>query len=60
MVFAAIADRPLASATVHVSLRRVFLRRFPFAVFYFLDGDEAIVTGVFHGSRHPGRWKGRM
>jgi plasmid stabilization system protein ParE len=53
----AIAERPLASSTVYGSLRRALLRRFPFGVFYLVDGHGAIVIGVIHGSRHPRRWK---
>ncbi len=58
--FAAIAERPLASAAVYGSLRRALLHRFPFGVFYFVDGDGAVVIGVIHGSRHPRRWKSRL
>jgi plasmid stabilization system protein ParE len=53
--FSAIAERPLASATVYGSLRRALLHRFPFGVFSLLDGDGAVVIGVLHGSRHPRR-----
>jgi plasmid stabilization system protein ParE len=58
--FAAIAERPLASAAVYGSLRRALLHRFPFGVFYLVDGDGAVVIGVIHGSRHPRRWKSRL
>ena len=58
--FAAIAEKPLASAAVYGSLRRALLHRFPFGVFYLVDGDGAVVIGVLHGSRHPRRWKSRL
>jgi plasmid stabilization system protein ParE len=58
--FAAIAERPLASAAVYGSLRRALLHRFPFGVFYLVDDDGAVVIGVIHGSRHPRRWKNRL
>ena len=58
--FSAIAERPLASAVTYGSLRRALLHRFPFGVFYFADGDGAVVIGVLHGSRHPRRWKSRL
>jgi plasmid stabilization system protein ParE len=57
---AAIAERPLASAAIYGSLRRALLHRFPFGVFYFADGDGAVVIGILHGSRHPRRWKSRL
>ena len=58
--FAAIADKPLASAAVYGSLRRALLHRFPFGVFYLVDDDGVVVIGVIHGSRHPRRWKSRL
>jgi plasmid stabilization system protein ParE len=58
--FSAIAEKPLASAVVYGSLRRALFHRFPFGVFYFVDGDGAVVIGVLHGSRHPRRWKSRL
>jgi plasmid stabilization system protein ParE len=58
--FAAIAEKPLASAAVYGSLRRALLHRFPFGVFYLVDGDGVVVIGVIHGSRHPRRWKSRL
>ncbi|MGO9933485.1 MAG: type II toxin-antitoxin system RelE/ParE family toxin [Steroidobacteraceae bacterium] len=58
--FTAIAERPLASSAVYGSLRRALLHRFPFGVFFLVDGDEAVVIGVLHGSRHPRRWKSRL
>jgi plasmid stabilization system protein ParE len=57
--FAAIAERPFASAAVYRSLRRALLHRFPFGALYFVDGDGAVVIGVLHGSRHPHHWKSR-
>ncbi len=58
--FSAIAERPLASTAVYKALRRALLHRFPFGVFYLVDGDEAVVIAVLHGSRHPRRWKSRL
>ena len=58
--FALIAERPLASAAVYGSLRRALLHRFPFGVFYLVDGDGTVVIGVLHGSRHPRLWKSRL
>jgi plasmid stabilization system protein ParE len=58
--FAAIAERPLASAAVYGSLHRALLHRFPFGVFYLVDDEGAVVIGVIHGSRHPRLWKSRL
>lgn len=51
--FAAIAERPLASAAVYGSLRRALLHRFPLAPFTSLTATEPVVIDVIHGSRHP-------
>ena len=31
--------------------------RFPYGIFYFLDGEKIVVTAVFHLSRNPRLWK---
>lgn len=42
------------------TLRRVVVRRFPFAVFYEITADEIHVTAVFHSRRDPETWKSRV
>lgn len=54
-----IAEQPSAFTTVHKSVRRALVRRFPFGVFYQIDKDGVIVIAVLHGSRHPRTWKER-
>jgi len=44
---------------VHEDIRRVMIRRFPFGIFYMIDGDHAVVIAVMHASRDPARWKER-
>jgi plasmid stabilization system protein ParE len=58
-VFMRLADSPLGHELVHRSARRALLRRFPFAVFYALEGGVVLVVGVLHGSRHPRHWMRR-
>lgn len=45
--------------TVHRDLRRVLLRRFPFAVYYHVQGQTVVIRGVIHAKRHPRTWKHR-
>lgn len=54
-----IAEQPNAFTTVHKSVRRALVRRFPFGVFYQIDKDGVIVIAILHGSRHPRAWKER-
>lgn len=41
---------------VHGRLRRLLLRRFPYAVYFKLFSRTISVVGVIHGHRHPDVW----
>ena len=50
------ADRELLAAPLRYSaryadIRRFNLRRFPYGIFFFLDGDALVVLGVLHARR---------
>jgi plasmid stabilization system protein ParE len=55
-----IAEMPSMYAQIHRSARRALMQRFPFGIFYRIDGDRIVVLAILHGSRHPRRWKGRL
>jgi hypothetical protein len=39
-------------------IRRALLRsRFPYCVFYSIEGEEAVVVGCFHAHRDPEVWR---
>lgn len=42
---------PLASPRIHKRVRRMFLRRFPYGVFYAIHKQHIIVLAVFHFRR---------
>ena len=44
---------------VYKNLRRCVLHRFPFCVFYTVEGFEIIVLAIMHVSRDPDDWKTR-
>lgn len=48
-----------AFARVHHEIRRVRLRRFPYAIYYRILSDEIVVLAVMHGRRQPRRWQSR-
>jgi toxin ParE1/3/4 len=48
-----------AGPLVYRDLRRVLLGRFPFAVYYHLQGQTVIVRAVIHTKRHPRLWRRR-
>ncbi|HRI08595.1 MAG TPA: type II toxin-antitoxin system RelE/ParE family toxin [Nannocystaceae bacterium] len=41
-------------------VRRALVRRFPYGVFYTLDGESLVVLAVAHARRRPGYWQGRI
>ena len=50
---------PESQPIVHGRLRRAPLRRFPYAVFYFLRADMLVVVAVLHTYRDPKTLLGR-
>jgi len=57
--FSAIAEAPSMFPNVHRNTRRTLIRRFPFGVYYRIEGAEVVVVAVMHASRNPSRWKSR-
>jgi len=51
--------RPELFATVHGPIRRVILRRFPYAIFYLVEAAQVVVLAVMHERRNPLSWRGR-
>ena len=47
------ADKPRAFPVIYRSLRRVLLRKFPYALFFVAEETRVIVVGVLHQARHP-------
>jgi plasmid stabilization system protein ParE len=41
------------------SMRRALLRRFPYALFFVVEGDTLLVIACFHASRDPLQWQKR-
>lgn len=56
------AERPHAWRQVHPSgIRRIGLKRFPFAVFFLpTAADTLLVTAFAHHRQRPGYWMGRL
>jgi hypothetical protein len=38
---------------VYGDFRRLILRRFPYAIYYMMEKNEVIVSGLFHCARDP-------
>ncbi|MCI5122554.1 MAG: type II toxin-antitoxin system RelE/ParE family toxin [Candidatus Electrothrix sp. AUS4] len=58
--FSQIEDNPYIYPVVYRNIRRAVMSRFPFAVYYLLNEEAAVVIAVMHGSRHPARWRKRI
>ena len=56
---ALIRDQPQAFRHVQGEVRRVLLRRFPYAIFYRAREAELLVIAVMHERRDPRRWQER-
>jgi len=46
-------------AVVYRDVRRAFTRRFPYAVYYRIEGYEVVVLGILHTRRDPREWQSR-
>jgi toxin ParE1/3/4 len=57
---AVLKNNPFLSAKIFKEVRQTNVRRFPFVVSYFVEGDRVTVLAVLHGRRHPRRWKSRL
>jgi plasmid stabilization system protein ParE len=51
---------PTRNALLYKQVRRALLRRFPYGVFYVVEGDTVTVIACVHSSRSPRRWKQRV
>lgn len=58
--FASIEENPQLHAQVYQNLRRAFVRRFPYGVFYVPRTEGLVVVAVLHTARDPGLWRARF
>jgi plasmid stabilization system protein ParE len=52
-----IGRTPEMYRVVHHDIRRVLTRRFPYAVYYRIVGNDAVVLGILHTHRDPREWQ---
>lgn len=51
---------PLLYPEVHREFRRRLLRRFPYAIYFRIEGNENVVFGLFHCARDPRTIRARL
>lgn len=54
-----VADGPLAYQDLRSGIRRALVRRFPYAVYFAVEGDVVVVLAVLHAGRDPAEWQRR-
>ncbi|MHB1099536.1 MAG: type II toxin-antitoxin system RelE/ParE family toxin [Burkholderiales bacterium] len=47
---------PMLYAEIIPGIRRAFLPRFPYGLFYTVSGDIVHILAVLHEARNPNRW----
>ena len=55
-----VADNPLQYQVLYREARRAIVHRFPYGVFYRIEGGDIVVFCVSHLHQDPGAWKGRV
>jgi hypothetical protein len=45
---------------VEEDVRRHFIHRFPFGIYYCIEADRKFIYAIMHMSRHPDYWKSRV
>ncbi|HEY7545402.1 MAG TPA: type II toxin-antitoxin system RelE/ParE family toxin [Blastocatellia bacterium] len=55
-----IRRNPEQYALIYKNVRRALLRKFPYAIFYFVFDDTVVVIACFHTRRDPKGWQDRV
>jgi toxin ParE1/3/4 len=55
-----IQDGPLKYQHLRSGVRRALTRRFPYAVFFSIEGELIVVLAVLHAAREPAVWQRRI
>ena len=54
------SENPRQFPEVFRSTRRALVRRFPYALFFVIEGETLFVIACFHASRNPLQWQKRI
>ena len=54
-----VAELPSLYPIIYRNTLRALIHRFPFGIYYRVEGEQIVVVAVMHGSRNPTRWKKR-
>jgi plasmid stabilization system protein ParE len=59
-VMSKLEKNPLIFKKTYRDIRRAFIKRFPFGIFYLITDNRVIVLSVMHARRDPSNWKTRI
>ena len=54
-----IQRNPLLYKEIHRQIRRVFINRFPYRIYFVMIENTLVVIGVIHARKNPLHWKKR-
>ena len=54
-----ILRNPNQNRKIYGDIRRVLTRRFPYGIFYIVEGNVVYILAIVHISRNPTLWRGR-
>ena len=57
---ARIREQPLQFPLMYADIRRALLRRFPYGIYFKIEGDDIFVIACFHAARDPTNWQDRV
>ncbi len=60
VAYGRIADGPLKYRELRSVIRRTLLRRFPYAVYFSVEGEVVVILAVLHAHRDPAEWQTRQ
>lgn len=52
-----VIDGPLKYKELRSGIRRALVKRFPYAIYFAVEGDVIVVLTVLHASRDPAEWQ---
>lgn len=52
--------QPLAYVAQRKNVRRILLKKFPYALYYRIEGNMIVVFSVFHSYQDPVKWQIRV
>ncbi|MBX7246958.1 MAG: type II toxin-antitoxin system RelE/ParE family toxin [Candidatus Sumerlaeaceae bacterium] len=55
-----VVENPLRYPSIHGTIRRTILPRFPFGIIYSVEAEKIIVIAVMHLKRRPNYWRKRL